>query len=203
MNDVITAAKTTTTTATKKMIMKGFMCQQSGTTSTSTISSFICGANDLPNSSAIVPMAAATVKHRRRQLLQASSSVGSYNNYSRLQKKQEIQSQKTHLITSSEKMEKIDDVVGRNKYGSPPHGGDGHRRFQVVTMRVSLHCQGCAAKVKRHLSKMEGVTSFSIEMETERVRVMGYVSPLVLLQSVSKVKRAELWSDAGADSASE
>ncbi|CAN1833592.1 Protein SODIUM POTASSIUM ROOT DEFECTIVE 1 [Linum perenne] len=185
MNDVITAA--TTTTATKKMIMKGFMCQQSGTTSTSTRSSFICGANDLPNSSAIVPMAAAAVKHRRRQLLQASSSVGSYNNYSRLQKKQEIQSQKTHLITSSEKMEKID------KYRSPPHGGDGHRRFQVVTMRVSLHCQGCAAKVKRHLSKMEGVTSFSIEMETERVRVMGYVSPLVLLQSVSKVKRAELW----------
>lgn len=23
-------------------------------------------------------------------------------------------------------------------------------------MRVSLHCQGCAGKVKKHLSKMEG-----------------------------------------------
>ncbi|KAF8404546.1 hypothetical protein HHK36_009433 [Tetracentron sinense] len=28
--------------------------------------------------------------------------------------------------------------------------------FQVVVMRVSLHCQGCAGKVKKHLSKMEG-----------------------------------------------
>ncbi|XWS63176.1 hypothetical protein CRYUN_Cryun06bG0073400 [Craigia yunnanensis] len=29
--------------------------------------------------------------------------------------------------------------------------------FQVVVMRVSLHCQGCAGKVKKHLSKMEGI----------------------------------------------
>lgn len=28
--------------------------------------------------------------------------------------------------------------------------------MQVVVMRVSLHCQGCAGKVKKHLSKMEG-----------------------------------------------
>jgi hypothetical protein len=28
--------------------------------------------------------------------------------------------------------------------------------LQVVVMRVSIHCQGCAGKVKKHLSKMEG-----------------------------------------------
>lgn len=28
--------------------------------------------------------------------------------------------------------------------------------LQVVVMRVALHCQGCAGKVKKHLSKMEG-----------------------------------------------
>ena len=28
---------------------------------------------------------------------------------------------------------------------------------QVVVMRVSLHCQGCAGKLKKHLSKMEGI----------------------------------------------
>ncbi|XP_065848738.1 protein SODIUM POTASSIUM ROOT DEFECTIVE 1-like isoform X2 [Euphorbia lathyris] len=27
--------------------------------------------------------------------------------------------------------------------------------FQVVVMRVSIHCQGCAGKLKKHLSKME------------------------------------------------
>ncbi|XP_031491644.1 protein SODIUM POTASSIUM ROOT DEFECTIVE 1-like [Nymphaea colorata] len=66
-------------------------------------------------------------------------------------------------------------------------------RFHVVVMRVSLHCQGCAGKVKKHISKMEGVTSFSIDLETKRVTVMGHVSPLGVLESISKVKKAEFW----------
>ncbi|CAA0822025.1 Chloroplast-targeted copper chaperone protein [Striga hermonthica] len=65
--------------------------------------------------------------------------------------------------------------------------------FQVVVMRVSIHCQGCAGKVKKHLSKMEGVTSFSIDLESKRVTVMGHVSPSGVLESISKVKKAELW----------
>ncbi|KAB1206933.1 Copper transport protein ATX1 [Morella rubra] len=65
--------------------------------------------------------------------------------------------------------------------------------FQVVVMRVSIHCQGCAGKVKKHLSKMEGVTSFSIDVETKRVTVMGHVSPVGVLESISKVKKAEFW----------
>ncbi|XP_062077196.1 uncharacterized protein LOC133782057 [Humulus lupulus] len=68
--------------------------------------------------------------------------------------------------------------------------------FQVVVMRVSLHCQGCAGKLKKHLSKMEGVTSFSIELETKRVTVMGHVSPVGVLESISKVRRAEFWPSA-------
>nr|GME13744.1 sulfate transporter 1.3-like [Ipomoea batatas] len=59
--------------------------------------------------------------------------------------------------------------------------------FQVVVMRVSLHCQGCASKVKKHLSKMEGVTSFSIDLENKKVTVMGNVSPAGVLESVSKI----------------
>ncbi|MQM11641.1 hypothetical protein Taro_044550 [Colocasia esculenta] len=65
--------------------------------------------------------------------------------------------------------------------------------FQVVVMRVSLHCQGCAGKVKKHISKMEGVTYFSIDLESKRVTVMGHVSPAVVLESISKVKKAEFW----------
>ncbi|KAL9174594.1 hypothetical protein ABFS82_02G061600 [Erythranthe guttata] len=65
--------------------------------------------------------------------------------------------------------------------------------FQVVVMRVSIHCQGCAGKVKKHLSKMEGVTSFSIDLESKRVTVMGHVSPSGVLESISKVKKAEFW----------
>ncbi|KAM5546532.1 hypothetical protein ABKV19_013971 [Rosa sericea] len=64
--------------------------------------------------------------------------------------------------------------------------------FQVVVMRVALHCQGCAGKVKKHLSKMEGVTSFSIDLETKMVTVRGHVSPVRVVESISKVKKAEL-----------
>ncbi|KAF3788153.1 Copper transport protein [Nymphaea thermarum] len=66
--------------------------------------------------------------------------------------------------------------------------------FQVVDMRVSLHCQGCAGKVKKHLTKMEGVTSFSIDLETKKVTVRGHVSPIGVLESVSRVKKAEFWA---------
>ncbi|TKY59521.1 Copper transport protein ATX1 [Spatholobus suberectus] len=66
--------------------------------------------------------------------------------------------------------------------------------FQVVVMRVAIHCQGCAGKVKKHLSKMEGVTSFSIDVESKRVTVMGHISPVAVLESISKVKRAEFWT---------
>ncbi|KAF7823552.1 protein SODIUM POTASSIUM ROOT DEFECTIVE 2 [Senna tora] len=66
-------------------------------------------------------------------------------------------------------------------------------RSQVVVLRVSLHCKGCAAKVRKHISKMEGVTSFSIDIETKKVTIMGDVTPLSVLNSVSKVKIANLW----------
>ncbi|PON66995.1 Heavy metal-associated domain containing protein [Parasponia andersonii] len=66
-------------------------------------------------------------------------------------------------------------------------------RHQVVVLRVSLHCKGCEGKVKKHLSKMEGVTSFSIDLASKKVTVIGDVTPLGVLASVSKVKNAQLW----------
>lgn len=38
-----------------------------------------------------------------------------------------------------------------------------------------------------------GVTSFSIEMETKKVTIIGDVTPMGVLASVSKVKNAQLW----------
>lgn len=135
--------------------------------------------------------------------------------------------------------------------------GIGDQSLQVVVMRVSIHCQGCAGKVKKHIAKMEGnilsipgiifppslpqlliyhlyisitdsllvcccssvffyqylyvclivrtnahcglwctgagVTSFSIDLESKRVTVMGHISPVGVLESISKVKKAEFW----------
>ncbi|XP_062212838.1 protein SODIUM POTASSIUM ROOT DEFECTIVE 2-like [Phragmites australis] len=64
---------------------------------------------------------------------------------------------------------------------------------QVVVLKVSLHCKACAGKVKKHLSKMEGVTSFDIDFAAKKVTVVGDVTPLGVLNSVSKVKNAQLW----------
>jgi copper chaperone CopZ len=64
---------------------------------------------------------------------------------------------------------------------------------EVVVLRVSLHCHGCARKVSKHISKMEGVTSFAIDLEKKKVTVMGDISPIGVLESVCKVKNAEFW----------
>ncbi|KAJ7977066.1 Protein SODIUM POTASSIUM ROOT DEFECTIVE 2 [Quillaja saponaria] len=64
---------------------------------------------------------------------------------------------------------------------------------QIVVLRVSLHCKGCAGKVKKHLSRMQGVTSFDIDFAAKKVTVVGDVTPLSVLASVSKVKNAQFW----------
>ncbi|CAN8279151.1 unnamed protein product [Cochlearia groenlandica] len=66
----------------------------------------------------------------------------------------------------------------------------------VVVLRVSLHChcRGCQGKVKKHLSKMQGVTSFNIDFESKKVTVIGDITPLQVLGCLSKVKNAQFWS---------
>ncbi|OIW09168.1 hypothetical protein TanjilG_11306 [Lupinus angustifolius] len=74
-----------------------------------------------------------------------------------------------------------------------PHSEDKPTKEKVVVLRVSLHCKACEGKVRKHISKMEGVTSFNIDMELKKVTIMGHVTPLEVLASVSKVKNAQLW----------
>ncbi|KDP35575.1 hypothetical protein JCGZ_09013 [Jatropha curcas] len=67
---------------------------------------------------------------------------------------------------------------------------------QVVVLRVSLHCRGCEGKVRKHLSRMEGVRSYSIDFAAKKVTIVGDVTPLSVLASVSKVKNAQFWTGA-------
>ncbi|XP_077211763.1 heavy metal-associated isoprenylated plant protein 45-like [Tasmannia lanceolata] len=64
---------------------------------------------------------------------------------------------------------------------------------KMVVLRVSMHCNGCAKKVEKHISKMEGVTSFEVDLESKKVVVIGDILPFEVLECVSKVKNAELW----------
>ncbi|MED6135664.1 hypothetical protein PIB30_048823 [Stylosanthes scabra] len=66
---------------------------------------------------------------------------------------------------------------------------------KIVMLRVSMHCYGCAKKVEKHISKLEGVSSYKVDLETKMVVVMGDILPFEVLQSVSKVKNAELWNE--------
>ncbi|WOK99159.1 protein SODIUM POTASSIUM ROOT DEFECTIVE 2-like [Canna indica] len=68
-----------------------------------------------------------------------------------------------------------------------------HLEPKTVVLRVSMHCNGCARKVQKHISKMEGVTSIEVDLENKKVVVVGDVTPFEVLESVSKVKFAELW----------
>ncbi|CAH8387252.1 unnamed protein product [Eruca vesicaria subsp. sativa] len=65
---------------------------------------------------------------------------------------------------------------------------------QVVVLKVSLHCRGCEAKVRKHLSRMQGVTSFNIDFAAKKVTVTGDITPLEILDSISKVKNAKFWT---------
>ncbi|XP_078177852.1 uncharacterized protein LOC144572247 [Carex rostrata] len=69
---------------------------------------------------------------------------------------------------------------------------------QIVELRVSLHCKGCADKVKKHIAKMEGVTSFNIDLASKKVTVIGDVTPLGVLSSISKVKSSQFWDSSPA-----
>lgn len=64
---------------------------------------------------------------------------------------------------------------------------------KMVTLRVSMHCKGCARKVEKHISKMEGVSSYTIDLETKMVIIIGDILPFEVVESVSKVKNAQLW----------
>ncbi|KAI8025161.1 Protein SODIUM POTASSIUM ROOT DEFECTIVE 1 [Camellia lanceoleosa] len=160
-----------------KMGRRGFMCQSPAATA-------VCMTGD-PRS-VILP----------RRPDHAPTLLNNTNNYTRLVESRRFGSadkRSSNALVPSVKTDRAIDRDRKALHKSPSVTSSSDQVFQVVVMRVSLHCQGCAGKVKKHISKMEGVTSFSIDLESKRVTVMGHVSPVGVLESISKVKRAEFW----------
>ncbi|KAL6977136.1 Cytosolic copper metallochaperone [Sarracenia purpurea var. burkii] len=70
---------------------------------------------------------------------------------------------------------------------------------QTVVLKVGMSCQGCVGAVKRVLGKMDGVDSFDIDFEEQKVTVKGNVQPADVLQTVSKTgKKTSFWEEAKA-----
>ncbi|CAH8360263.1 unnamed protein product [Eruca vesicaria subsp. sativa] len=93
--------------------------------------------------------------------------------------------------------EKIKPVVSLMEEKSCGGGGGSDQEEEkqvVVVLKVSLHCRGCEAKLRKHLSRMQGVTSFNIDFAAKKVTVTGDITPLEILDSISKVKNAQFWT---------
>ncbi|XP_021723686.1 heavy metal-associated isoprenylated plant protein 35-like [Chenopodium quinoa] len=65
---------------------------------------------------------------------------------------------------------------------------------KTVVLKVSMHCNGCAKKVEKHISKIDGVMSYKVDLESKMVVVIGDILPFEVLESISKVKNAQLWT---------
>ncbi|KAL3649667.1 hypothetical protein CASFOL_006070 [Castilleja foliolosa] len=74
---------------------------------------------------------------------------------------------------------------------------------QTVELKVRMSCQGCSGAVKRVLGKMEGVDSFDIDMEKQKVTVIGNVQPEAVFQTVSKTGKATSFWEADKSPAAE
>lgn len=66
--------------------------------------------------------------------------------------------------------------------------------LQTVELKVRMCCTGCERVVKNAIYKLRGVDSVEVELELEKVTVVGYVDRNKVLKAVRRAgKRAEFW----------
>ena len=66
----------------------------------------------------------------------------------------------------------------------------------TVVLKVAMMCTGCSGAVERVLGKMEGVQSFDVNLETQKVTVVGTVTLDEVMAKIAKTGKAvEPWSD--------
>lgn len=66
-------------------------------------------------------------------------------------------------------------------------------RMTEVVLKVDMTCGGCKSAVERVLGKMDGVESFDVNLEEQKVVVKGSVTPEAVLEKIQKTgKKAEL-----------
>ncbi|KAM1018598.1 hypothetical protein ACFX13_040823 [Malus domestica] len=65
---------------------------------------------------------------------------------------------------------------------------------QTTVLKVGMSCQGCVGAVKRVLGKLEGVESYDIDFDAQKVTVKSNLPPETVLQTVSKTgKKTAYW----------
>ncbi|XP_009389280.2 heavy metal-associated isoprenylated plant protein 44 [Musa acuminata AAA Group] len=66
--------------------------------------------------------------------------------------------------------------------------------LQTVELKVRMCCTGCERIVKHALQKLRGIDSVEVDLDLEKVTVMGYVDRNKVLKEVRRSgKKAEFW----------
>ncbi|XP_040988791.1 heavy metal-associated isoprenylated plant protein 30-like [Juglans microcarpa x Juglans regia] len=66
--------------------------------------------------------------------------------------------------------------------------------LQTVELKVRMCCTGCERVVKKAIHKLRGIDSVEVDLEREKVTVVGYVDRNKVLKTVRRAgKRAEFW----------
>ncbi|XP_020524267.1 heavy metal-associated isoprenylated plant protein 45 isoform X3 [Amborella trichopoda] len=64
----------------------------------------------------------------------------------------------------------------------------------IVELLVHMDCIGCEKKIRKAISKLEGVGSYEIDMDRQKVTVTGYINQRKVLKAVRRSgKKAEFW----------
>ncbi|KAL3838211.1 hypothetical protein ACJIZ3_022802 [Penstemon smallii] len=65
---------------------------------------------------------------------------------------------------------------------------------QTVELKVRMSCQGCSGAVRRKLEKLQGVASYDIDMDKQKVTVIGDVDPQEVFEHISRTgKETSFW----------
>ncbi|KAF7089641.1 hypothetical protein CFC21_092565 [Triticum aestivum] len=66
--------------------------------------------------------------------------------------------------------------------------------LSIVEMNVHMDCEGCEKRIRKAMSRLEGVSTVEIDMDTQKVTVTGYVDRRRVLRAARRTGRAaEFW----------
>ncbi|KAL6519373.1 hypothetical protein OROGR_018693 [Orobanche gracilis] len=96
-------------------------------------------------------------------------------------------------------MGEMDDIKNDGEIKAAENGGEkkgagGGKKIEVgpvtVVLKLDLHCEGCAKKVRRCISHLEGVEKVKADYNSKKLTVTGNVDPAWLREAVeSKTKK--------------
>ncbi|XP_072958030.1 heavy metal-associated isoprenylated plant protein 45-like isoform X1 [Typha angustifolia] len=66
--------------------------------------------------------------------------------------------------------------------------------ISTVELSVHMDCEGCERRVRKAISKLDGVDTVDIDMDKQKVTVTGYVDDRKVLKAVRRTgRKAEFW----------